>query len=254
MKPLITSPQNERIKRMKQLHKKKGRMQTHTFLIEGFHLIEEAHASRWNIQTVVVREEVCVPSFLKEENVLRVSERVFASIAQTDSPQGILAIIEMKTHSFIDTPLILMVDAVQDPGNIGTMIRTADAAGFGLVILGEGCADLYNDKVIRSTQGSIFHIPVLQMNLKDAYQELQKRHTNIVATALEGAVDYTQMITEEKMALIVGNEGAGVQQEYIDIANQIVKIPIYGQAESLNVSIAASILMYDMKRKIASLS
>ena len=251
---MITSPQNERIKRMKQLHKKKGRVQSNSFLIEGFHLIEEAYAAKWNIQTVVVREEVRVPSFLQGENVLRVSERVFDSLAQTNSPQGIIAVVEMKTYSFIDTPLTLIIDAVQDPGNIGTMIRSADAAGFGLVILGEGCADLYNDKVIRSTQGSMFHVPVLQMKLEDAYKELRMRGTNIVATALEGAVDYTKMITDEKMALLVGNEGAGVHQQYIDMADQIVKIPIYGQAESLNVSIAASILMYDMKRKIASVS
>lgn len=254
MKPLITSPQNDRIKKMKQLHRKKSRVETHSFLIEGFHLIEEAFASKWNIQTVLVREGISVPSFIEEQNVLHVNERVFDSLAQTNSPQGIMAVVEMKNHSFITTPLTLIIDAVQDPGNVGTMIRSADAAGFGLVILGEGSADLYNDKVIRSTQGSLFHVPVLQMNLLEAYQILQQSGTNIVATALEGAVDYTEMVTAERMALVVGNEGAGVQQEYIDMADQIVKIPIYGQAESLNVSIAASILMYDMKRKIASLS
>lgn len=252
MKPLITSVQNEQIKRIRQLHKKKGRVKSGTFIVEGFHLLEEAVRAAWDIQTIVVREQTELPSFVDESSVVHVSKHVFAHIAQTDSPQGILAVVSMKTNAFIQTPLTLLIDAVQDPGNVGTMIRTADAAGFGAVIVGEGSADIYNDKVIRATQGSLFHLPVVQMNIEEAMDILRVNNTQIIATALEGAVDYTKMNVHKQMALLVGNEGAGVHQPYIEKANQIVKIPIYGQAESLNVSIAASILMYDMKIKIAS--
>lgn len=253
MKLLITSIQNEQMKRIKQLHKRKGRTQTGTFIIEGFHLIEEAHLAKWDIHTVVLREGVEAPNYIEETIIIRANERVFASIAQTNSPQGILAVVAMKETKLHPRSLTLIMDAVQDPGNIGTMIRSADAAGFDSVVVGTGSADVYNDKVIRATQGSIFHVDIIQMDIEQALDILQKNHTNVVATSLEGAVDYTEMAVYENMALIVGNEGAGVAPKLIDVSNQIVKIPIYGQAESLNVSIAASILMYDMKRKIASL-
>lgn len=253
LKKMITSVQNEQIKRMKQLHQRKGRTQTGTFIIEGEHLIEEAHAANWDIHTVVVREDIAAPYYILDTHIIRVSEHVFASIAQTNNPQGILAVVAMKKDTFRPRSLTLMIDAVQDPGNIGTMIRTADAAGFDAVIVGKGSVDIYNDKVIRATQGSIFHIDVIQMNIADAIEMLRENHTKVIATALEGAVDYTEMDVHENMALIVGNEGSGVEQSFIDASDQIVKIPIYGQAESLNVSIAASILMYDMKRKIATL-
>lgn len=253
LKKMITSVQNEQIKRLKKLHQRKGRTQTGTFIIEGEHLIEEAHAANWDIQTVVLREEIEAPQYIPNAHVIRVSEHVFASIAQTNSPQGILAVVAMKKDTFRPRSLTLMIDAVQDPGNIGTMIRTADAAGFDAVIVGKGSVDIYNDKVVRATQGSIFHIDVIQMDIAVAIEWLRANETKVIATALKGAVDSTKMAVQENMALIVGNEGAGVDQSFIDASDQIVKIPIYGQAESLNVSIAASILMYDMKRKIATL-
>lgn len=253
MKLLITSVQNDQIKRIKQLHQKKARVKTGTFIIEGFHLLEEASAAKWDIHTVVAKENIEIPLYIESKSVVRVSDHVFSHLAQTATPQGVLAVVAMKKDLFIQTPLTLMIDAVQDPGNIGTMIRSADAAGFGCVIVGDGSADIYNDKVIRATQGSIFHLPVIQMNIEEAIQKLRANNTMIIATALEDSEDYTKMIVKENMALIVGNEGAGVQDSLIRNSDQIVRIPIYGNAESLNVSIAASILMYDMKRNIASL-
>ncbi len=252
MNPLITSVQNGHIKRIRQLHQKKGRVKAGAFIIEGYHLLEEAIRANWDIQTVVVREKVDVPIHIDESLVIHVSEHVFTHLAQTNRPQGILAVVSIKATEWVQAPLTLLIDAVQDPGNVGTMIRTADAAGFGAVIIGEGSVDIYNDKVIRATQGSLFHVSVIQMNIEEAMEQLRANGIFIIGTALEGAVDYTEMNVHENMALLVGNEGAGVRQRYIKQTNQVVKIPIYGKAESLNVSIAASILMYDMKRKIAS--
>ena len=143
----------------------------------------------------------------------------------------------------------MLIDAVQDPGNVGTMIRTADAAGFDAVILGEGTVDLYNDKVIRATQGSIFHLPIIQADLLLKMDELQKQGVVICASTLEKAVPIESVERTEKMALIVGNEGQGVNPVLIEKADQLVHIPIYGKAESLNVSVAAGIMLYEMQKK-----
>src|SRR5699024_1945318 len=114
-------------------------------------------------------------------------------------------------------------------------------------LLGKGTVDLYNDKVIRATQGSIFHIPIIEVDLKQTIIELKENDYRVFAAALEGAVDYNTVTLAEKKALIVGNEGAGINKEFIKMANKVIKIPIYGKAESLNVSIAAAILMYALK-------
>src|SRR5699024_10612671 len=143
----------------------------------------------------------------------------------------------------------LLLDAIQDPGNLGAIIRTADAVGFGAVILGEETVDVFNDKVIRATQGSLFHIPVISAKLEDMIEELKEVGFTIWASTLEKATYYDELDVPKKVALILGNEGAGIRQVLLEQADTCVKIPIYGKAESLNVGIAASILMYYIKQK-----
>src|SRR5690625_176642 len=247
---MITSVQNNRVKQWKKLHTRKERMNTNTFLIEGDHLLEEALRSGWKIKEVILEEGE--NDLQLETNNLQttiVSKTVFRHLSQTQSPQGIMAVVYMKESLNIKGEQILIVDRVQDPGNLGTMIRTADAAGFSGIILGEGTVDLYNDKVIRATQGSIFHLPIIQANLVDEINQLKRNGFTILATALEDAVRYDQISIQERTAIIVGNEGAGIQEKILKKADHIVSIPIYGQAESLNVSIAAAILMYHVKSK-----
>src|SRR5699024_7948525 len=142
---------------------------------------------------------------------------------------------------------LLLVDAIQDPGNLGTIIRTADAVGMSQIILGTGTVDVYNDKVIRASQGSIFHIPIKQAPLLNIIKELKRSNYTIWASALQNAINYRDAEREKKIALIVGNEGAGISEKILKEADKVVKIPIYGQAESLNVSVAAGILMYQMR-------
>src|SRR5699024_7380004 len=154
--------------------------------------------------------------------------------------------VQMKTHRWGAFQNLLVVDSLQDPGNLGTMIRTADAAGFEAVILGDGSVDLYNEKVIRATQGSIFHIPVFQFDLITNIPVLKQEGFRIWASALSGATSYNVLTPAEKNALVIGNEGAGVSDEVLLLADYQVKIPIYGKAESLNAGIAAGILMYYM--------
>lgn len=244
---MIVSLKNDKVKNWKKLHRRKDRESTKTFLIEGFHLVEEAKKSNWSIVEIIIREGIDLPDWCQQMNYTIVSNQVFEQITQTKSPQGIAAVVKMKEESNRIGNKILLIDSVQDPGNLGTIIRTADAAGFGGIILGDGTVDLYNDKVIRSTQGSIFHLPIIQKKLEDAIEPLKEDGFSIWATALEGATIYHQVDVQEKIALVLGNEGAGVSTSILRLADQIVKIPIYGKAESLNVSIAAGILMYYVK-------
>jgi len=245
---MIKSIKNTKVKNWKKLHKRKTRWETKTFLIEGFHLLEEAVNSHWNIREVIVQHDINLPGWCHSLPIVDVSEQVFRQISRTETPQGIAAVVEMKEARKIKGNHILMIDAVQDPGNVGTMIRTADASGFAGVITGSDTADMYNDKVIRATQGSLFHIPVLQRELKDEVNRLKQNGFQVWAAALEDAEVFHHLDIPEKTALIVGNEGAGIKEALLSAADKTVQIPIYGKAESLNVSVAAGILMYYLKR------
>ncbi|HEY4601119.1 MAG TPA: RNA methyltransferase [Cerasibacillus sp.] len=241
---MITSVQNEKVKAWRKLHKRKERLKSKLFIVEGYHLVEEAWKSNWEIKELIVMDQTDIPSWYKESNITVVSKQVFQSISKTETPQGILAIVKMKQTFIQNGKHLLLIDAVQDPGNLGTIIRTADAAGLGGIILGEGTVDVFNDKVIRATQGSLFHIPIKESLLVEEINTLKNNGYHIWASALEEAQDYQEVNVPEKVALLLGNEGAGINQKYIEQADLSVKIPIYGKAESLNVGVAASILMY----------
>ncbi|GGJ84489.1 23S rRNA methyltransferase [Lentibacillus kapialis] len=241
---MITSLQNEKVKEWVKLQKRKGRRESGKFLIEGFHLVEEAYHSNWEIAEIIVEEGLDYSGWHHQFFTITVSRKVLQHITRTETPQGIAAVIKMKEPKEIEGHSVLLIDSIQDPGNLGTIIRTADAAGFDMVMLGDGTVDLYNDKVIRATQGSLFHLPVLQADLLKKIPKLQSGGYTVAASALTDAVSFKEMPANEKTALIIGNEGAGVRNELIDAADQSIKIPIYGQAESLNVSVAAGILMY----------
>ena len=244
---MITSIKNEKVKDWKKLHKRKERMNTSTFMIEGFHLLEEASKSDAEILEIIVQEDIALPEWTGNYPIEIVSGNVLTHISQTKAPQGVLAVIKMMKPKDQNGNHILIIDAIQDPGNLGTMIRTADAAGMDGIILGEGTVDLYNDKVIRATQGSIFHIPIYHATLEKELHSLKEKGFSVWATALLNASNYNETVPDEKVAIIMGNEGAGVDPELLELADQIVTIPIYGKAESLNVSIAAGILMYYLK-------
>jgi RNA methyltransferase, TrmH family len=246
---LITSTQNAQVKQWQKLKRKKERTKTNTFLVEGFHLVEEAITAGWTIEKLILREETELPEWASHLEAETVSEHVFKSITETETPQGIAAVVQMLDKKLKRHNRILLLDAVQDPGNLGTIIRTADAAGYDAIYVGEGSADRYNDKVIRATQGSIFHLPVLTADLELLVPELQDIGYTVWAAALEGAVDYRAVSAPEKTALLVGNEGAGIDKRLIAQSDMAVKIPIFGKAESLNVSIATGILLYHTVNK-----
>lgn len=245
---MITSTQNSQVKDWRKLHTKKYRVKTNSFLIEGYHLIEEALKSGWSIEVIIVQDGIELPDWLAQQRYQLVDQHVFATISQTEAPQGIAAVVKIKDASATSGDYLLLLDQVQDPGNLGTMIRTADAAGFSQVILGTGTVDMYNDKVIRASQGSIFHIPIIEADLAEFIQILHSQAYTVFASALDNAIAYDAVGEFDKVALVMGNEGSGIAPEILELADQRIKIPIYGQAESLNVSIAAGILMYQLRK------
>ncbi|UOR11977.1 TrmH family RNA methyltransferase [Halobacillus amylolyticus] len=244
---MLTSVNNPKVKEWKKLHKRKYRDKSGTFLVEGLHLVEEVLKSEWKVLEILIRDGENFDLKLNEQ-VTIVNEQVFNAVSQTQTPQGIAAVVERKTNQYQPAALTLLVDSVQDPGNLGTLIRTADAAGFDHVVIGEGSVDPFNEKTVRSTQGSLFHIPVFQGNLESFVDKLKATGVTVLASALEkNATPYKQLSKHDRTALIVGNEGQGIRGELLSYADQRVYIPIYGQAESLNVAIAAAILMYHLK-------
>ena len=167
------------------------------------------------------------------------------SLSELPTPQGIIAVVKKHSLTVDLDGAWLLLDNVQDPGNVGTMIRTADAAGFTGVVLGKGTADIYSTKVLRSMQGSNFHLPIISMDLTEAVTIFKEKEIPVYGTELnKDAIDYRQAAPGKKVALILGNEGQGVRSELLEMTDQNLYIPIYGQAESLNVGIAAGILMY----------
>ncbi|MGX6978758.1 TrmH family RNA methyltransferase [Vagococcus elongatus] len=254
----ITSLQNATIKETKKLLKPKYREQTGDYLIEGEHLIQEALKEALNFEKIFVTEKFIANhetfELLKAStDVFLVSEQVMKSLSSLPTPQGIAGVLQQQEKPLqfpLEGPLLIL-DRVQDPGNVGTMIRTADAAGYAGVVLGEGCADIYSGKVQRSLQGSHFHLPVVQKKLETFLPFLKENGIQLLGTALdEEAKIYTEFTPEKNFALIMGNEGQGVAQQFLQLTDRNLYIPIHGQAESLNVAVAAGILMYGLKGKI----
>ena len=250
---IISSTKNEKIKELAKLQTAKGRKKAGLYLLEGEHLVEEAIKEKVPIELIVVSSNRMEDyQYLLEQTkikVLVVSQEVFQKLSMTETTQGILAVVKIENQT--EPPCsghIIVLDAVQDPGNLGTIIRTADAAGFDAVVLGAGTVDLYNDKVIRSMQGSHFHIPVFQADLREYLPVLKKQGVEVAVTALHrDSKDYSILQGKSDIAIVVGNEGQGVSSEVIDLADIVVTIPMFGKAESLNVAIASALLMYKTK-------
>lgn len=246
---MLTSRQNDQVKKWIKLKKKKERQKTNTFLIEGYHLIEEAIKSGMEVIELIISELVVdsLSDDLKHYQYTIVTEEISNEIADTETTQGIFAVVKMPQPTQQKGSKILLLDEVQDPGNVGTMIRSADAAGFTKVVLGKGTVDAYNQKVLRSAQGSHFHLTVETANLEDLIPELKNQGITVYGTDLSiNSKNYKTMKSRNNIALIVGNEGSGVKSSVLDLVDETLHIPIKGQAESLNVAIAASILMFHL--------
>lgn len=244
----ITSSQNTKVKQFLKLKKKRVRDQQNKAILEGFHLIEEAYQNDLKIEQLFVLDvERVNPALIAScEHVYEINMKVAETLAGTVTPQGIFAIIHKPQFEMTRFKQVLILDRVQDPGNVGTLIRTADAAGLDAVVISKGTADVFSDKVLRASQGSVFHIPIIVK--EDIVQYIQQFEGPVYGTALNHAVTYHDVAKKQSaFALVLGNEGDGISVEILQATTQNVTIPIYGKAESLNVAIAAGILMFHLK-------
>ena len=245
---LTLSASNDKIKHIKKLSKKREREKSGEFIIEGKRSVTDAVANGAKISYII---------FCNGGEPLfdfSTDEKTFAEITDTSSPQDMLAVAKIVPSSVEEIlsgsfDLLVLCDRVQDPGNVGTIIRTADAAGSSAVILSPGCADLYNPKVIRSTMSSVFNLPiVLGGDLPSIIPLLKKRGYRVFCGALrEDSVSLFEADFRGKCAVVIGNEGSGASDEVISLC-EAVKIPMRGKAESLNASVSAGILMYEVLR------
>ncbi|HOJ09677.1 MAG TPA: 23S rRNA (guanosine(2251)-2'-O)-methyltransferase RlmB [Clostridiales bacterium] len=267
---LIKSENNPLIKEVKALKTKKYREQKKLYFIEGLKFVEEALLSGADITKIFISETLEINGKIsgiklitsKEEpieyDIYVVPDNLFKGMSDTGTPQGILAVVKMRNYTMDDIialknnkdNLFVVLDSIQDPGNMGTIIRTADAADFTAIIVSKGCVDFYNPKVLRSTMGSIFHIPVVFCdNLADVLKYFRSQGIKTYAAHLNGTVSYFNVNMSNNAAIIIGNEANGISNETASLADIFIKIPMPGSAESLNASVAAGVLIYESVRQ-----
>lgn len=245
VKEVISSKDNTRIKNYRKLHTAKGRKKTNQFLIEGVHLVEEAVNYKQPVDTIIIEDGFNHDLNLDKFKTLYVSGDVMKSLSTLDTPPGIAAVVDQQKQGKVDFKRVLLLEDIQDPGNLGTLIRTADAFGFKTVLITPKSADPYNPKVLRSAQGSHFHLDILQREAAEAVESFKGIK---IGTSLNDAVyidDFNK--PEGDIMLVLGNEGQGLTEETLQLMDINAKINMPGSSESLNVAIAGAIMMHHFK-------
>lgn len=258
----LFSPNNPRVKEWARLLEKKHRTHQCKYIVEGVHLVQEALRSGAAVEYVAYEVEQGVPPELdsyaqwpdREPEWAAVSTAVIAKCTETKAPQSVFAIVRKDAPS-IDVLLrqqngvVVVLDGVQDPGNVGTIIRSADAAGAAGVVLGRGCADVYNPKTIRSTMGSMFHLPVVETELTQTLAAVKSAGARVVSTSLQASDSCYSYNFRQPVWLVIGNEGQGVSEAVAAMVDDSILIPMAGQAESLNAAMAATVLLFEAMRQ-----
>ena len=254
---MITSTSNPQVKNLQQLGRKaKLRNEQDVFLVEGTKMYLEAPAER--IRKVYLSQSLYEEkgeSFVKGHDVEILEDRVFAAACDTKTPQGVLCMVQQYHYRLEDllkkkNPLLMILENLQDPGNLGTIFRTAEAAGVTGIIMSRDCVDIYNPKTIRSTMGAVFRMPfVYSEDFISTIERLKMQGIRVYAAHLDGKNAYDREDYRGKTAFLIGNEGNGLRREVADCADTWIRIPMEGQAESLNAAVAASILMFEVSRQ-----
>ncbi len=246
MPTVINSVQNVRIKMFAKMNEKKYRDEWRTFLVENDHLIEEANKENLIKALLYVDSHPFKLDPAVEE--IQVTEEIMKKCSATNSPAKYIALCRFMPEKEITGNRIIVLDDVQDPGNVGTIIRSAVSFGFDGVILSKNGVDMYNEKLIRSTQGAIFHLPVKRCDILPEIKRLKEDGYYIVGTSLENGCGLSHIMEKEKMAIIMGNEGQGVSKAVLMMSNINAFIEM-DNFESLNVGVAAGIMMYTFRKK-----
>lgn len=254
----IESKENTLFKETKKLKERKNRNKYNKYIIEGFRLVEEAFKAGLKIEYIILTNEEderidkYITKYLSSDiKPYCMNTSLFKELISTERPQGILAVAEMNMNNEkLDGNFYVLCDKLQDPGNLGTIIRTAHAAGADGIILTKGTVDIYNDKTIRSTMGSIFHIPIMYDDENfTILKKLKEKEFKVITTSLDTDKNFYDENLKCKVVLTVGNEGNGVSDEIYSLSDNKVKIPMPGGAESLNAAVAASIIMFEKVRQ-----
>lgn len=257
---IISSKDNETIKYIKKLKDKKYRDETGEYIVEGIKLVKEAIEENSKIKHIIICEDCESDSKIEQSllydiaknNCIYVTKQVFQHVTGVETPQGVLAVVEKNNKKEIDynKDIIIALDGIQDPGNLGTILRTVDSANLNQIILSNDCVDPYNPKVVRSTMGAIFRLNIIETkNLKETLEKAQKNKFDIMVTALDTNNNIYNVEYKNKV-IVIGNEANGVSKEIQDIANYKVKIPMLGRTESLNASVATGIIIYEYVRRV----
>ncbi len=259
-----------RLKELGKLKTKKERTRQGRFLVEGLRLCEEAAGSSWSIQTVMfthsfgqkAREKALLKRLqsLKAE-LIQVKTQELARLSETVTAQGVICVVKAKRPSVEDVwkkdlqagskaELVLALEGITDPGNVGTLIRTADAFGATAVLLSPDTVELYNPKAMRSSMGSIFHVPVFDdVNIEEIIPQLKKRKFRIFGTHVRRGRSLDQVRSSGRICLLIGSEAQGLSSNLLKLSDQTIRIPAWGKAESLNVAVAGGILLYELRKK-----
>ncbi|WP_270169185.1 TrmH family RNA methyltransferase [Paenibacillus sp. SYP-B4298] len=256
----ITSVQNAKVKQWAALLEKKHRDRSGRYIIEGVHLIQEAAASGAEIECIVFDEERGIPAELRDDAVSSAAGEwvsavptILAKCTGTSTPPPVFAVVAKRSYStetlYDSQALVVVLDGVSDPGNVGTIIRSADAVGASAVVLGAGCADLYNPKTVRSTMGSLYHLPVLHADLRELLPEGKRRGMRLLGTSLQAQHSCYGCDWTGPTWLVMGNESKGLSPEAERLVDETVRIPMRGKAESLNVAMATTVLLYEALRQ-----
>jgi len=266
---IITSQQNKLIKLAASLKLKKYRDELGLFIVEGVRLVEEAAHSNWLVETCIYTTEALQQERVQELirkltakncRMIQVSTMIYDKITDTQEPQGIMAIVQKHTYQLSAVlacggkPFFVVLDGLQDPGNVGTIIRTAAAAGCTGVFLTKGCTDVFANKVVRGTMGSIFHVPIFEgMTHSEIISCFATHKIEMLATSLESSNLYFTVDFNQSIAVVFGNEGNGVSCQLLEHSQDRLYIPLLGRVESLNVAASAAVILYEVVRQRQSL-
>ena len=242
---LIISLDNDRIKGYIKLKERKNRKKSNEFLVEGTHLVLEA-CKKGIVKEIILEEDA---SFITDLPIVYVSKEIMKKLSEMDTPSNVMAVCNMLDNK-ISGEKFLLLDDIQDPGNLGTIIRSAMAFNVDTIVLSPNTVDLYNPKVVRATQGMMFHINIVINDLKEVIDELKSRDIPIYGTRVDSGSDVRLLRDEktDKYALIMGNEGNGVSTDILDMCDEYLYIKMNDKVESLNVGVATSIILYELNK------
>jgi len=256
----VASCQNSRVRELRRLFHEAAPSEKGEVAIEGIRLVEEAIRSSLRLETVFFsqsareRARKLLPQLSAHTEVLLLTDEVFASAVPTDTPQGVAALVRVKTFeidgAFLPAPALVVISAgLQDPGNLGTIARSAEAFGATGILLGERTVSQWNWKAVRASAGSMLRVPMVKVGLVPAVQEVKERGVRVLATSSHKGTLISQVDLRGPVALLVGNEGSGLTKDLLAQADEIVAIPQSERVESLNAGIAASIILYEAARQ-----